>query len=370
MWAEELSSFIPGMRVGAIQVDTQSQPASSDGLTVPAPAAEPTETDIDKLLEDEAEEEAFRESRRKDEVGEAKRQLHHEHLCEIEKAHLAEEAAAYQAWEDSQIRQYLEEKMEHGGAKRRCVLQVEASSGSNDAMRLQHVFSMDVPDDGSSVSVTIKARMEQNPDDVETQLVPSPRPRDDDPEVLRSGGGVPVGESVEAQRGTIPDLLPHMEFDEYEQVYEKWRRGDMTMAELTKTYGAEAAELIQAQYALGCEVDAAASPEKPVKAEPAAATQLNGTGGGTTTVTSPTECGSTLVPFAIMQHVYRKWLDGSISATTLVQVYGQRWLEAFEIIRTSGLAAGRPLLEHSVRWDPCLVDDGGVPEGEFGGRDN
>ena len=64
LWAEELSSFIPGMRVGAIQVDTQSQPAFSDGLTVPVPAAEPTETDIDKLLEDEAEEEAFRESRR------------------------------------------------------------------------------------------------------------------------------------------------------------------------------------------------------------------------------------------------------------------------------------------------------------------
>ena len=128
-----------------------------------------------------------------DEVEETKRQLHHEHLCEIEKAHLLEEAAAYQAWEDSQIRQYLEEKMDHGGTKRRCVLQVEASSGSNDAMCLQHVFSMDVPDDGSSVSVTIKARMEQNPEDVETQLVPSPRPRDDEPGGLQSEGGVPCG---------------------------------------------------------------------------------------------------------------------------------------------------------------------------------
>ena len=121
---------------------------------------------------------------------------------------------------------------------------------------------------------------------------------------------------------------------------------------------------------LGCEVDAAASLGRPVKDEPAMTTQLNGTGVGTTAVTSPTESGSTRVPFAIMQHVYRKWLDGSISANTLVQVYGQQWLEAFEIIRTSGLAAGRPLLEHSVRWDPCSVDDGGVPEGEFGGLDN
>ena len=100
-----------------------------------------------------------------------------------------------------------------------------------------------------------------------------------------------------------------MEFAEYEQVYEQWRSGGMTMAELTKTYGAEVAELIQAQYALGCEVDAAASLGRPVKDEPAMATQLNGTGVGTTAVTSPTESGSARVPFAIMQHVYRKWLE-------------------------------------------------------------
>ena len=128
---------------------------------------------------------------------------------------------------------------------------------------------------------------------------------------------------------------------------------------IVKSYGNEVAELIQAQYALGCEVDAVEASGDPVKEEPVVATQLNGSGAGTMTSPSPVGVGTTLVPFAIMKHVYRKWLDGSISEATQAQVYGQQWLEAFQAI-----------LEHLVRWDSCSVFDVGELDGEFGGGES
>ncbi|CAE7465324.1 KCBP, partial [Symbiodinium microadriaticum] len=289
-----------------------------------------------------------------------------------ERAHLASEAAAYQAWEDSQIRQCLEEKMDHGGTKRRCVLQIEASSSSGDRPRLRHVFSMEVPDNGSSVSLVIRAQMEQDPEDVATQLVPSPGPHElaEAGQQDNQGGGTgqPVesvqlcgdggSESLEAQRGTVPDLLPHMEFAEYEQVYNRWRNGELSLAELSKVYGHEVA--------------AQNDDHREIKGERVMDTQLDGSGTGPMPSSGSTSSGITLVPFTIMKHVYRKWLDGSISEATLLQVYGQSWVDAFRVIRSHGMAAGRPLLEHMVRWDSCSMFEEGDKMGpeEFGEGDS
>ena len=205
LWMEELSTFVPGLQLAGphpIQVESQSQPMdATEGIT--ADSTLMTAVEIDKLLEDEQEEEARREEERR---LEAKRQAHRERLCAEERAHLVEEAAAYQAWEDSQIRQFLDSRVEQpGSGKRRCILHVEASSGSMDRPRVQQVFSLEVPSDGQA-TLTIKAQMEDDPDEVSTQMVPSPTRR-----AVLEGDAVEgqspkrdTGSSLEVERHTIP----------------------------------------------------------------------------------------------------------------------------------------------------------------------
>ena len=50
---------------------------------------------------------------------------------------------------------------------------METATGSSDAPRVTHCWALDVPHTGESVTLTIKARMEPDPKDVSTEMIPS-----------------------------------------------------------------------------------------------------------------------------------------------------------------------------------------------------
>ena len=182
LWFTELADFVPGMcgqRV-PIMVDSQPRSMSSGEGTGPQDAGA-QDREIDELLCDEAEEQDLR---RREEEAEQQRQADHERLTALERDNLKREAEDYKAWEDLQIQRYMEAQVT--SSKRRCVMQIETSSGSGDKPVMKHVFEVDVPENGTTSSIVIKARMELDPDGVETQLVPSPPGADGSPAPSRA----------------------------------------------------------------------------------------------------------------------------------------------------------------------------------------
>ena len=129
---------------------------------------------------------------------------------------------------------------------------------------------MDVPDDGTEATITVRAKMELDPDGVDTQLVPSPGAcsRMDAIENVAVVGSVATGPpgtsttSAESHQPPTPEmpgpLLPQLGFQDYEKVYDSWSRGELTLDEVVRQYGKDVSEMIQAQYVLGREVDAGA----------------------------------------------------------------------------------------------------------------
>ena len=110
--------------------------------------------------------------------------------------------------------------------------------------------------------MTIRARMEPDPDGVETLGVPSPEPDVCPPEPGHGSQNGPSGSSnvgdgssLDVQCETAPDLLPHLEFHEYEAVYDKWCMGGITTEEVARSYGRQVVEMLQAQFVLSEEVD-------------------------------------------------------------------------------------------------------------------
>ena len=75
--------------------------------------------------------------------------------------------------EDDQLQQAMRAR-ESPSAKRRCVLSLEAASGSTDVPRVVHTLALDVPTNGDAVTLLIRATMEPAPEDVSTQRVDSP----------------------------------------------------------------------------------------------------------------------------------------------------------------------------------------------------
>ena len=68
--------------------------------------------------------------------------------------------------------------------------------------------------------------------------------------------GAHLGElSQQGVCGTVPDLLPHLDFGEYEGIYDKWCRGELSMEVLVRTYGKEVSEMVQVQYILSKDLD-------------------------------------------------------------------------------------------------------------------
>ena len=256
-WMGELSAFIPGLQMWSAPIHVDSQPRSTS--SGPADQGEATlmDREIEDLLRDEDEE---RELRRREAEQEEQREADRDRLCQLEVEHLKQEAVAYKAWEDRQIQQYLENLTPVDEVKKRCVLQVELASGSGDRPRKRQMLTMEVPEDGTDAVVTIRARLEPDPDGVETQMVPTPRmdhPLEDenvkpgDPEASLVGDC-----SQQGQCGTVPELLPHLDFSEYGALYDQWLAGSLSTQQVAERYGKDTAAMIEAQFVVSTEVDA------------------------------------------------------------------------------------------------------------------
>ena len=259
-WLGEISAFVPGLQMWNAPVMVDSQPQSTSSVSEHHQVEAPLDQEIEELLQDEDDE---RELRRREADQEQERQADHERLCALEVENLRREASNYRAWEDGQIQRFLQESSQPTGPKKRCVLQVELSSGSGDAPVKKQILSMEVPEDGASAMVVVRARMEPDPDGVDTELVPSPVASCDEA-IKASAVGTVAAEGVSSSlervsqmvhHESFPDLLPHLDFREYEHIYEDWCRGGISLEEVTHRFGRDTAEMIQAQHALCKEVE-------------------------------------------------------------------------------------------------------------------
>ena len=158
-WTNELTAFIPGFQLTphAIEVDRQGEESAND-----------MDRELERLLEAEESERAWRLQQEQEEQEERERQERYEQMCAEEAAHLQREAGLYRSEEEDQLRRAMDSG-EPATAKKRCVLSLEASSGSSDAPRVVHSLALDIPRNGGAVTVVIRATMEPHPENVSTQ---------------------------------------------------------------------------------------------------------------------------------------------------------------------------------------------------------
>ncbi|CAE7511598.1 unnamed protein product [Symbiodinium sp. CCMP2592] len=155
-WVNEFSAFIPGYTVQTQPVQVESQTTAADAM----------EADLARLVADEESEREWQAQREREEAEERDRLAQHE--CNS----LQRDAEAYRQWELEQVRGAMVRS--EGPNKRRCVLTMEAASGSMDQPRRVHTMALDVPTTGEAVTLTITARMEPDPEEVSTQPVVAP----------------------------------------------------------------------------------------------------------------------------------------------------------------------------------------------------
>ena len=228
----------PGVHCGARPdpVLIESQPT----------ALEDSNQELEKLLEDEPRKDAEQDQCARADPAAEQRLRNHEAMCARKIDELVEDVKAYRDWEREQMRRALLRTEEGAPPKRRCVLTLEAASGSADKPRIEHTLAFDVPMGGEPLTLTLRARMEPEPDNVSTVGVPSV-----------AGEGVttsPVQHTTMATDTAVmpqPDFLQERDFDDYQAVYRQWREGHLELEDTVKKFGAEVAEFVQSQYAMG-----------------------------------------------------------------------------------------------------------------------
>ena len=252
-WVQEISAFIPGYRRGQDAQLVDSVP----------------EEMIDELVRDEEEAKAERLAMQlqaeEEEDARQKAEAAQEALCLQEVQHLEEEAAQYKQWERSEEdRAFKRARLNTTSDHHRCVLKVEVATGSGDHPRVVRTLGLDLPVDGTQVSLRLRAEVERAPSEVSTlQLHPPTMDPLAAATLAEASGAVepdavmetleqPVQsegmetghESQAAQCNTAPGLLQLMEFDEYEVLYDRWSRGELNQSEVLLHYGADVLELM------------------------------------------------------------------------------------------------------------------------------
>ena len=233
----ELGCFIPGLQLHPVpqMIDTQIN------------------VSIDELLQDEEEEWNRRAALEAQQEEEEAFRAAREQLEDQELQHLAEEARQYREWEQAQTEQSLRRSaLEVPASKRRCVLTMEVATGSGDSPRRIQTLGYDLPTDGGPLTFTIRAQLEETPSEVPTQLVPEApdgeaceEEAELDPPKERSDAA-PEG-SLQVQRPTQADLLGLLDFAEYEAIYDRWRKGELTQGDITEQFGTDVAEMEQSE---------------------------------------------------------------------------------------------------------------------------
>ena len=317
-WTEELSAGIPGFQMLGEPVHVESQESRPTQQLTPPDA----EHDLDQLLRDEEEERVWKAQREQEEAEDRQRLENYEAMAAQEADHLRMEAGAFQEWENRQADAMRREPP----CKKRCLVSMEVASSSTDAPRITHRLEFEVPVNGSALSITLQARMTESAES--TPTVPAPAATGDRGQC-----------SMAVELDTAPDLLPYLDFPEYEAVYRAWRAGERTLSELQAQYGKEVAELLQAQRALAEEVDAAPKGEK-----------LEATGqdmdkGLLMPGRSPAcAAGQPKLRFGFFENMYGKWKRGEGNDRNVLEEFGTVWLELFRVWHRWGLDAIHPYL--------------------------
>ncbi|CAE7577257.1 plbB [Symbiodinium sp. CCMP2592] len=317
-WVNEITVFVPGFQeaVGPIQVESQTTMDPVRDL----------DHELNLLLEDEDSERAWQEQRAQEEAAERDRLQEFETMCAKELVELRADAHAFRAWEQDQM---VEAMARAPPPKRRCVLTVEAASSSSDRPRVMHTFAVDVPVNGTPVSLTIRATMEPDPENVSTRAVTS----------------VPVEQPNQGQRGDGPgelltEALTDLSFEDYQRIYDQWQRGELLLAEIIVQYGSTVAELLQSQRALMVEETAVHMEQEtdgvagnmPASVEPGEA--LPGL------PTSPLMAAGAERPrFCFFESMYGQWKAGLRTSLDIRNSFGDTWLILFTQWKLWGLTA-------------------------------
>ena len=358
-WITELRHFIPGLQRQQLPqlIETQTQ------LNV----------SIDELLQDEAEERAYKAALEKQQDDEEEHRAAQARLMDQELQHLASEAMEYREWEQMVEAQGLKrasESVDGDLMKRRCVVTMEvASSSSSRPDRRVHTFDYDLPLDGSPLTFTVRARVEDNPSEVPTVAAPngnekatvgtndpacpatapsSPRPPSQttepvEPQLDENG----MMDSMMATKHSQANILGLMEFEEYTVIYDQWRRGELTQQELLAQHGPDVMDLILAQEAVQ---DSLEGENSEVEHDPyEAATAKHEP--DMPCATSPMRARPI---YGIFEKIYEAWRDGRMSDGDVLTQHGHCWLSLFQQWKLWGLEAIWSLLDRVLDMEPQL----------------
>eukprot|EP00439_Symbiodinium_sp_Y106_P045938 s2302_g5.t2 len=298
------------------------------------------EHDFEMHLRDEQEARADRELRDRELADYQAQQEEFERLKAQELCILQEQAREYQAQEDRLMTEALSRP-----AKRRCVVSLELATGSGDKPKVLHTLSAEVPEDGGSLTLVMRASFEPEADTVSTIGVPSPSRE------VAAGGGQSQG---------VPDAtLSQLDFHEFESLYSEWRDGKKSSIDIAQQYGNEVVELLEAQKAVAAVEDEEQDNGPGHGLEggigEVVADALGSQGDSPTHETSAMMApGQPRIRFALFESIYGQWKAGWRSDEAVQRGLSPLWLHLFRLWRAWGLEAIEPYLaqELDMRRDP------------------
>ncbi|CAE7497830.1 unnamed protein product [Symbiodinium sp. CCMP2456] len=350
-WTKELAAFLPGYsmtQTATVLVDS----LDSKQLTK---EAEEEARDMEQLLRDEEEERQWKRDKATQEEEEMQK------FEEQEQLFLRGEAAAYQAWEDEQMKDSACAVAR--SAKRRCLVALQASVGTSQGAlghRTSRMLEMELPLNGTPLVLTMVANMEDAPSEVPTVRVQQTQQGG-------TGGAASAGDL--AMRGDRPIGVGAAvgDFEAYARLYAQWRSGATSLLEVASEYGQETVELLEAQYALEMEID---KPDPLLSSLEIGAAESGRTAQQSDSVPAVVPglgCpGRPRLGFGFFENIYEQWRCRVKTDGEVVCHYGHRWLKLFRQWRTWGLSGIwcylSDLLDMEMNPDPLSarprIDDG------------
>ncbi|CAE7243875.1 unnamed protein product [Symbiodinium sp. CCMP2592] len=320
-WYGELGVLLQGYGM-PVPVDTQTGSLNdtvAPGVTGPIEGG----VDLDQLLQDEQEARDDRELMERELRERESLEAEHDLLCEQEARLLQEQARDLQREEDQQMQEEMRRP-----TKRQCVITIELASGSGDRARTLHTLSAEVPEDGTALHMTLRAAYQADPDEVTTVGVPSPGHGE------QGSGAVGSHDSMGAQQSSQPNLLSHLEFDEYEALYAEWRAGRTSSGTIERMYGKDVLELLEAQQMMAR--DDETQVEEVIPQSPAM------------------RAGQPRIRFCLFESIFGQWKAGWRSDRSIRDGFNAYWLQLFYLWRGWGPESIEPYLasELDMRSDP------------------
>eukprot|EP00439_Symbiodinium_sp_Y106_P006306 s1301_g1.t1 len=254
----------------------------------------------------------------------------YEELRQREIRELRADAEAYGQWEQEQVRNAMR-PVEGPSSKRRCVMSIEAATGSEDTPQIVRTLSVDIPVDGEPVVLTLRVReLSEN-----GEQRGACNARETGVPAVADGGGQGREGPPPATR---PTQLDAMEFDEYEKVYRLWREGKVDLAEVARDYGNDVADMVQAQHAIVGLQDGGEEVEPLPSPQPLDTRERSGM----------VKEGGPRPPFGFFENMYGQWKQGMRTDKNVAAAFGAEWFVLFQMWKTWGLDAIYEQLEDVV----------------------